>query len=137
MKTLQFGLRVDNLDRSIAFYTAMGYEVIGEVPDSGIGHLAMLKLPADEFVTIELVHNPGEAAVDGASRLSHFVIQVQSMDQTLREFTARGIAAPGSPTCHGPADFLTTMISDPDGNQIELVQWPAGHTDGMTAADWA
>ena len=36
----------------------------------------MLKLPGDEFVTIELVHNPSETDVDGGTRLSHFVIQV-------------------------------------------------------------
>jgi lactoylglutathione lyase len=28
-------------------------------------------------------------------------------------------------------------VIDPDGNRIELVQWPAGHPDGITAADWA
>jgi lactoylglutathione lyase len=28
-------------------------------------------------------------------------------------------------------------VIDPDGNRIELVQWPAGHADGLTAADWA
>jgi lactoylglutathione lyase len=27
-------------------------------------------------------------------------------------------------------------VIDPDGNRIELVQWPAGHADGMSAADW-
>jgi hypothetical protein len=36
----------------------------------------MLKLPGDEFVTIELVHNPNETDVNGGTRLSHFVIQV-------------------------------------------------------------
>ena len=34
-------------------------------------------------------------------------------------------------------DFWTTWIVDPDGNRIELVQWPAGHADGIRAADWA
>ena len=33
--------------------------------------------------------------------------------------------------------FLTAWVSDPDGNRIELVQWPPGHPDGMSAADWA
>jgi lactoylglutathione lyase len=96
----------------------------------------MLRLPGDEFVTIELVHNPGEIAVDGG-RLSHFVIHVDSMDVTLTELAARGIdvEAPTSPD--GSADFRTTWIVDPDGNRIELVQWPAGHADGITAADWA
>jgi lactoylglutathione lyase len=28
-------------------------------------------------------------------------------------------------------------VIDPDGNRIELVQWAAGHADGITAADWA
>ena len=69
MRTLHVGLRVADLGRSLAFYTAVGYDVVGSVPETPIGHLTMLKLPAD-------------------------------------------------------------------GRRIELVQWPAGHSDGMTAADW-
>jgi lactoylglutathione lyase len=137
VRTLHIGLRVADLDRSLAFYTAVGYEIVGNVPETGLGHLTMLKLPGDEFVTIELVHNPGETAAGDGSRLSHFVIQVDSMDATLTELAARGIdlEAPTSPD--GSADFRTTWIVDPDGNRIELVQWPAGHADGMTAADFA
>lgn len=136
MRTLHFGLPVADLGRSLAFHTAVGYEIVGDVPESGLGHLTMLSLPGDEFVTIELVHNPSETAVDGG-RLSHFVIHVDSMDVTLTELAARGIdvEAPASPD--GSADFRTTWIVDPDGNRIELVQWPAGHADGITAADWA
>jgi lactoylglutathione lyase len=26
--------------------------------------------------------------------------------------------------------------ADPDGYRIELVQWPAGHADGITEADF-
>jgi lactoylglutathione lyase len=136
MRTLHFGLRVADLDRSIAFYIAVGYEIVGNVPETGLGHLTMLSLPGDEFVTIELVHNPSGTAVDGG-RLSHFVIHVDSMDVTVTELAARGIdvEAPTSPD--GSAGFRTTWIVDPDGNRIELVQWPAGHADGITAADWA
>src|SRR5439155_12551855 len=93
MRTLHFGLRVADLDRSLAFYTAVGYEIVGHVPETGLGHLTMLKLPGDEFVTIELVHNPTEAAVNVGSRLSHFVIQVESMDVTLAQLAARDIDA--------------------------------------------
>ena len=80
MRTLHFGLRVADLDRSLAFYTAVGYEVVGSVPETPLGHLTMLKLPADEFVTIELVHDPAHGEVDVGTGLSHFVIQVESMD---------------------------------------------------------
>jgi lactoylglutathione lyase len=30
----------------------------------------------------------------------------------------------------------TAWLSDPDGYRIELVQWPPGHPDGITAADF-
>jgi lactoylglutathione lyase len=136
MRTLHFGLRVDDLDRSLAFYTAVGYEIVGNVPETGLGHLTMLKLPGDDFVTIELVHNPNDTEVDGGARLSHFVIQVESMDVTLTALATRGIDAEVPTSPDGSEDFRTTWIVDPDGNRIELVQWPAGHADGISAADW-
>lgn len=136
MRTLHVGLRVADLDRSLAFYTAVGYEVVGSVPETGIGHLTMLKLPGDEFVSIELVHDPYAGPVVG-NRLSHLVVQVGSVDATLAELAARGVDADEPTSPDGSADFRTTMITDPDGNRIELVQWPAGHPDGMTAADFA
>ena len=137
MRTLHLGIRVADLDRSLAFYTAVGYEVVGEVPKTDLGHLTMLKLPGDKFVTIEIVHDPNGAAVDTDTRLSHLVVQVDSMDATLTELAARGINAETPTSPDGSGDLRTTWIVDPDGNRIELVQWPAGHTDGMTAADFA
>lgn len=136
MRTLHLGLRVADLDRSLAFYTAVGYEVVGDVPDTDLGHLTMIKLPGDEFVTIELVHDPNRAVIDG-SRLSHLVIQVDSMDVALAELASHGIDAESPTSPDGSEAFRTTWIADPDGNRIELVQWPAGHADGMTAADFA
>jgi lactoylglutathione lyase len=136
VRTLHFGLRVADLERSLAFYTAVGYEVVGSVPGTAFGHLTMLKLPDDDFVTIELVHGPTREGVHPGTGLSHFVVKVESLDATVTELAARGVdaEAPGSPD--GSDDFRTTWITDPDGNRIELVQWPAGHPDGMTAADW-
>jgi lactoylglutathione lyase len=137
MRTLHFGLRVADLGRSLAFYKAVGYEVVGSVPETAFGHLTMLKLPDDDFVTIELAHDPTNDAADLGTGLNHFVIKVESMHATITELAAKGIdiEAPESPD--GSDDFLTSWITDPDGNRIELVQWPAGHPDGLTAVDWA
>jgi lactoylglutathione lyase len=137
MRTLHFGVRVADLDRSLAFYTAVGYEIVGTVPETPIGRLIMLKLPADEFVTIELVHDPAQGEATVASGLSHFVIKVESMDATISQLEARGIHADDPSSPDGSEDFQTTVVVDPDGNRIELVQWPAGHADGLSAADWA
>ncbi|MGY1830489.1 VOC family protein [Geodermatophilus sp. SYSU D01180] len=137
MRTLHVGLRVADPERAVAFYTAVGYEVVGRVPETPIGQLTMLKLPGDDVVSIELVSDPGDAGRDRGSGLSHLVVQVDSMDATVTDLRAKGVdvAEPGSPD--GSADFLTTWITDPDGNRIELVQWPPGHAVGLTAADWA
>jgi lactoylglutathione lyase len=137
MRTLHLGLRVADLDRSLAFYTAVGYEIVGEVRETDLGHLTMLKLPGDEFISIEIVHDPGGATVGTETRLSHLVIQVESMDAALTELAARGVDAEVPTSPDGSDDFRTTWIVDPDGNRIELVQWPAGHPEGMTAADFA
>ena len=137
MRTLHLGLRVAHRDRSLAFYTAVGYEVVGEVPDTDLGHLTMLKLPGDDVVAIELVHAADDAPVGTDTRLSHLVIQVDAMDATLAELAARGIAVDAPTSPDGSDDLWTTWIVDPDGNRIELVQWPAGHAAGMTAADFS
>src|SRR5919112_5834778 len=64
MRTLHLGLRVAEMGRSIAFYTAIGYEVLGEVPVTELGTLTMLKLPGDEFVTLELVYDRDHGPVE-------------------------------------------------------------------------
>jgi len=136
MRTLHVGLRVTNLERSLAFYAAVGYQQVGRVAETELGTLTMLKLPEDEFVTVELVLDPGTGTVDPGG-LSHLVIQVDSMHAFVADLTARGVevSTPGSPD--GSEDFWTAWLTDPDGYRIELVQWPAGHPAGMTAADFA
>jgi lactoylglutathione lyase len=133
MRTLHIGLRVTDLGRSLAFYAAIGYELVGSVPETPIGHLTMLKLPEDEFVTVELVYDG--KPVDRGTDVSHLVVQVESMADTLDVLADHGIE-PVDPGQEGDDGLKTTFIADPDGRRIELVQWPAGHPDGITAADW-
>jgi lactoylglutathione lyase len=136
MRTLHFGLRVANRERSLAFYTIVGFEVVGTVPGTALGNLTMLKLPDDDFVTIELVSDPPDGRGDVGSGLSHFVIKVESLDVTTRRLASAGIDVDEPTSPDDSDDFRMTWIADPDGNRIELVQWPAGHADGITAADW-
>ena len=137
MRTLNFGLRVTDLDRSLAFYRALGYEVVGSVPDTPLGRLTMLKLPDDQFVTIELVHDPSRGHLDIGHGLSHFAVKVESMATTLAGLAELGIDAETPTSPDGSDDFLTALVVDPDGRRIELVQWPPGHADGLTSADFA
>jgi lactoylglutathione lyase len=138
MRTLHLGLRVADLQRSLGFYGALGYEVVGSVHAASLGDLTMIKLPDDPFVAIELVSGSSASASGGGDRLSHLVVTVDSMDTVLAELAAAGIdpdTPPGSPD--GSKEFRTAWITDPDGNRIELVQWPPDHPDGMTPADFS
>ncbi len=137
IRTLHVGLRVSDLERSLAFYSAVGYTVVGNVEGTAFGRLTMLRLAGDDFVTIELVHDPARGTVDLGTGVNHLVIQVESLDPTLADLAAKAIAAepPGPPD--GAAEPQTSWITDPDGYRIELVQWPAGHADGIIEADFA
>ena len=138
MRTLHIGLRVADLERSLAFYGALGYEVVGSVPATSLGDLTMIKLADDPFVTIELVSISSARAPSGGDSLSHFVIKVDSMDAVISQLAGAGIHPDGTPASPDDSDeFRTAWITDPDGNRIELVQWPPGHPNGMTAADFS
>ncbi len=130
MRTLHVGLRVADRERSLAFYAALGYEVVGEVPETSLGHLTMLKLPRDPFVSLELVHDG--TPLELGNGLSHLVVQVGS----IRELDHKGIEIEPPTSPDGTDSFLTAWLTDPDGRPIELVQWPPGHAAGMTAADF-
>jgi lactoylglutathione lyase len=135
MRTLHVGLRVAELERSQAFYTGLGYELVGKVPETAFGTLTMLTLPGDEFVSLELVLDPRRDVVDPGG-LHHLVVQVESMQSTVARLTARGIEVETPTSPDGSGDFWTAWVTDPDGYRIELVQWPPGHREGMTAADF-
>ena len=136
MRTLHVGLRVADLERSLAFYTALGYRVVGTVPQTEFGRLTMLKLPDDEFVALELVHSPDIGQIDPQG-LNHLVIKVESMTATIADLAAKGVTAEPPSSPDGSEDFRTSWITDPDGYRIEMVQWPAGHADGMSESDFS
>ena len=133
MRMLQLGLRVSDQERSLAFYTAIGYAAVGTVPGTEFGSLTMLQLPGDPFVSLELVHDPARPVVDTAA-VNHLVIQVDDLGATITDLAANGLTAE-PPSEPGPG-IRTSWLTDPDGYRIELVQWPAGHPAGMTAADF-
>ena len=65
-----------------AFYTQVGYDVVGTVPETEFGSLTMLKLPTDPFVSLELVHDPDAGPITTGG-LNHLVIQVEDMHDTV------------------------------------------------------
>ncbi|HEY6961575.1 MAG TPA: VOC family protein [Gaiellaceae bacterium] len=137
MKTLHTAYRVSDLEASLRFYASLGYHELGRVDLDGGATLTMLKFPEEDAVTLELVHRPAGPPVDVGNGFSHLVVQVDDLVATRASLLRRGLE-PGPVQRPGGADGpLTSWVSDPDGYRIELVQWPPGHADGITAADFA
>ena len=135
MKVLFPALRVAHLDTSLAFYRSVGFEVVGQVGGGDSTRMAMLALPDENEVSLELVCSgaPGPVAPGG---LDHLAVQVDDLAATRADLAAAGIdvgpvEAPGG--LDGPH---TASLVDPDGYHLELVQWPPGHPTGMMRADF-
>ncbi len=136
MKTLHTAYRVSDLAVSVDFYSALGYEVVGRVELADRATLTMLKFPGEGIVTLELVHRPAHGRVQIGSGFSHLVVQVDELAATIAALSQRGLKPEPEQLPAGPHGPRTSWLTDPDGYRIELVQWPPGHADGISAADF-
>jgi lactoylglutathione lyase len=136
MKTLHLALRVADLSASLDFYAALGYGQVGRVDIGDGASLTMLKLPDDEVVALELVHRPAAGPVEVGTGFSHLVVQVGDLSATVEALAKAGLRPGPIERPGGPDGPQTAWLTDPDGYRIELVQWPPGHADGITAADF-
>ena len=137
VRTLHTSYRVTDLAASLDFYTTLGYRKVGRVDLDGDSSLTMLKMPGDGVVTLELVHRPRDRPVEVGTGFSHIVVQVDELGATVERLSRAGLSP--EPIGHpgGPDGPQTSWLTDPDGYRIELVQWPPGHADGLTADDFA
>jgi lactoylglutathione lyase len=136
VRTLHTAYRVTDLATSLGFYTALGYDEVGRV-DLGDGVcLVILKFPGEEVGALELVHRPADDPVDVGTGFSHLVVQVDDLAATIEALSRAGLSPGPVERPGGTAGPQTSWLTDPDGYRIELVQWPPGHPDGITAADF-
>jgi lactoylglutathione lyase len=137
MRTLFVSYRVTDLGRSLDFYTALGYAELGRVDGGDGSRLVILKFPDEQAASLELVHRPAGGRVDVGSGFDHLAIQADSLAATLERLTAAGLEPGPVQYPGGPRGPKTSWLTDPDGYRIELVEWPPGHPDGITAADFS
>lgn len=137
MKTLLTAYRVQDLARSLAWYEKVGFREIGRASSEDGAVRAMLNLPGDgDVVTLELVDDGGRRPVTPGTGFSHIAVQVDDLAATLAELAARGVACAAPQRAADEDGPRTSVLRDPDGYRLELVQWPPGHPDDMTRADF-
>jgi len=136
MKTLHPAYRVIDPIASLAFYMALGYVQVGRVDVGDGASLIMLKFPSEAMVTLELVYRPTDGPVDIGTGFSHLAVQVENLSATMKSLAQAGLKPRPVERPGGPDGPQTSWLTDPDGYRIELVQWPPGHADGITEADF-
>ena len=138
VKTLHTAYRVTDLAASLEFYATCGYDEVGRIEiGEGGATLTVLKFPGEEVVTLELVHRPHDEPVEIGTGFDHLVVQVDDLAATIETLSGAGLRPGSVERPGGPDGPQTSWLTDPDGYRIELVQWPPGHPDGVTAADFA
>lgn len=136
MKTLHPAYRVTDPAASLDFYMALGYVQVGRVDVGDGASLTMLKFPSEEMVTLELVYRPTDGPVDIGTGFSHLAVQVENLSAIMKSLSRAGLMPSPVERPGGPDGPQTSWLTDPDGYRIELVQWPPGHADGITEADF-
>lgn len=124
-KLLHTRMRVNNIDQTIQFYTdVLGLEVMERKASPRGSHLAFLKVPNSEEL-IELASYPPSGPVNVQEDLVHLAFQVENLDETMRELTAKDVKITDGPT-QSSSGSRFIFIDAPDGYEIELIERPPG-----------
>jgi lactoylglutathione lyase len=121
MRFAHTNVRVRDIDASLRFYEALGFERRGRLQfDSAYN--VYLGLPGDGD-TLELTVNDGrEEPYDLGSGYGHVALEVEDLDALLEGLAAQGIEPEKPP--YGPGgrvEFRICFVQDPDGYRVELI----------------
>ena len=114
-------MRVRDIDASLKFYEALGFERRGKL-DFGSAYNVYLGLPGDGD-TLELTVNVGQdEPYDLGSGYGHIALTVDDLDGMLQRLAEQGIE-PEKPPYHpgGREEYTICFVADPDGYRIELI----------------
>jgi lactoylglutathione lyase len=118
-------MRVSDIDQAINFYTGvLGLEVMERKTSPRGSHLAFLKVPNSEEL-IELASYPPSGPVRVQEDLVHLAFQVQNLEDTMRDLSAKGVKITDGPT-QSSSGSRFIFIDAPDGYEIELIEQSPG-----------
>ena len=101
MKVLFSAFRVRDLNASLAFYTTVGFEVVGRVEGAEGTRMAMLALPQQSEVSLELVHSDARGLVTPGG-FDHLAVQVDDLEATRTTLVSAGLDVGPVETPGGP-----------------------------------
>ncbi len=113
--------RIGDIDRSVAFYEALGFEEVGRMPIRDEAINVFMGLPGDG-PRLELTYNFGVDAYELGTGYNHIAITAGDLDATLARLADQGIEAERPPYTVGDHGTRICFVRDPDGYRIELIE---------------
>jgi lactoylglutathione lyase len=113
--------RIGDIDRSVAFYEALGFEEIRRVPIRDEAINVFMGLPGDG-PRLELTYNFCVDSYELGTGYNHIAITAEDLDATLERLAAQGIEPQRPPYTVRAGGSRLCFVRDPDGYRIELIE---------------
>jgi lactoylglutathione lyase len=107
--------RITDIDRSVAFYEALGFQEIGRLPIKDEAVNVFMGIPGDgDMPRLELTYNLGVEKYDIGTGYGHIAITSEDLDGTLERLAAQGISAEKPPYTIREGGSRLCFVRDPE-----------------------
>ena len=113
--------RIGDIDRSVAFYEALGFEELSRKPIRDEAINVFMGLPGDG-PRLELTYNFGVDEYTHGTGYNHIAITVADMEGALAGLAEQGIEPEKPPYRIRDGGSLLCFVRDPDGYRIEMIE---------------
>jgi lactoylglutathione lyase len=113
--------RIGDIDRSVAFYTALGFEERRRMPIRDEAINVFMGLPGDDD-RLELTYNFGVDSYELGTGYNHIAITARDLDATLDQLKEQGIEPEKPPYTVREGGSRICFVRDPDGYRIEIIE---------------
>jgi lactoylglutathione lyase len=115
--------RIGEIERSIAFYEALGFEEVGRIPIGEEAVNVFMNMPGDgDMPKLELTYNFGVDSYEIGTGYGHIAITAEDLDGTLTSLAEKGIEPEKPPYTVREGGSRICFVRDPDGYRIELIE---------------
>lgn len=120
--------RILEIDRSVAFYEALGFREVARMPIRDEAINVFMNMPDDgDSPRLELTYNVGRTEpYEIGTGYGHIAIAADDLDATLARLAEQGIEPERPPYTVREGGSRLCFVRDPDGYRVELIERPAG-----------
>jgi lactoylglutathione lyase len=120
--------RILDIDRSVAFYEALGFAEVARLPIRDEAINVFMNMPGDgDMPRLELTYNVGRTEpYEIGTGYGHIAITADDLDGTLARLAEQGIEPERPPYSVREGGSRLCFVRDPDGYRVEIIEQAAG-----------